>query len=141
MRISGHLMVPALAALLAGCSPKPLPPAGTGARETADAFFTAIVREDWPAAYLALHPDEQRRASEGTFADAAKRYRRRIGFEPASAIVRTCDERDDGAIAHMTFTAAQPNSSRQFKDSFALHRTATGWGVILPPGFGRPPRH
>ena len=52
--------------LTAGCGHEPEPP-DTGARATVQAFYQALLRQDWPAAYALVHPDSKIRCSEQQF--------------------------------------------------------------------------
>jgi hypothetical protein len=123
----------------AGCGSTPSAPAGTGAKETAQRFFDAVVRKEWETAYATLHPDEQAKISREEFLQRATTFRRHLGFEPGGVQVWACDERADGATAHVTLSGVTPQSHKQFKDAVALRRTSDGWGVVPSPKFGRPP--
>ena len=126
---------------VAGCRAVPTPLAGTGARETAQRFFAALIRQDCDGAYAALHPDERPKVSREQFTQLAKTFYKHLGFEPGTVQVWASDERADGATAHVTVIGRSPQSHKQYKDAVALRRTRDGWGVILSPKFGRPPRH
>jgi hypothetical protein len=51
--------------------------------------------------------------------------------------VRSCEEHGDEAVAHVVFAGKTASGTRSFKDGLTLRRGATGWGVVLPPGFGK----
>src|SRR5262249_6417336 len=91
----------AVVLLAAGCTAAPTAPAGTGARQAAEGYFQALVRQDWPGAYALLHPNSRHHHSPEQFARLAQQYRRGLGFEPDGVQVRTCDERGEEAIAHV----------------------------------------
>jgi hypothetical protein len=126
-----------LLAGLAGCNWAPAPPAGTGARETAQAYCEALVQRDWQQAYAALHPDSQKRCTQEQFTRLAQAYRRNLGFEPEEVQVRSCGERGTEAIAHVVLTGRASSQARRYKDGVTLRQTVEGWRVVLPPSFGR----
>jgi hypothetical protein len=122
--------------VLVGCSRKPAP-SGPGAREAAQRFYEALVRQDWPQAYGALSPDSQARWSPEAFAELARAYRRNLGFDPAEVRVRSCDEQGEKAIAHVVLIGRAGVRSQRYNDASMLQRTHAGWRVILPESFGR----
>ncbi len=128
-------MVALLAA--AGCRWAPPPAAGTGAHEAVQGYYEALLRQDWPRAYAALHPDRRARCSAEQFARLAAQYRRNFGFEPQRVQVRSCEEHGLEAIAHVLFTGRAAAHHRSYKDGITLRRTATDWGVVLPAHFGQ----
>jgi hypothetical protein len=122
--------------LAAGCGGTAAPtPSEAGA--AALRFFTALKDQDWPAAYAALHPDGRKRLRLAEFTERARRYRQGLGFEPAAAHVRSCEERGDEAVAHVSLTGQSGGRQRFHKDAVTLRRGADGWGVVLPPRFGQ----
>lgn len=129
-----------LAALTAcaGCRSGATPPAGTGARAVARAYFEALAGQDWPRAYALLAAESRERVGAEAFARSAAEYRRGLGFEPAGVHVTACEERGDEAIAHVTLNGKGPHRSR-FKDAVAVRRTDGSWAVVLPADFGRRP--
>jgi hypothetical protein len=126
-----------LALLFGGCHEPALAPAGTGAQETAEAFFQALIRKDWGAAYETLHPDSRRGLDVNRFAELARAHRQEWAFEPGSLAVRSCEEHDGVALAHVNIIAAAPDSHQHHRDAISLHRSKDSWRIILPPGFGR----
>ena len=126
-----------VAALAAGCGRGPEPPADTGAREAAQAFYEALVRQDWDAAHAALHPDSRARCGAADFARRARTYRDRLGFAPEAVQIRSCEEHGDEAIAHVVLTGRTGDRSRRYEDGVILQRAAAGWGVVLPIRFGQ----
>jgi hypothetical protein len=126
-----------LAGALAGCAGEPERTAGTGAEAAARAYFEALVRQDWPAAYGALTPENRKRVSAEQFAALAKHHRSRLGFTPEKVAVKSCEERGAEAIAHVVLTGRAGARQRFYKDAVTLRRGANGWGVVLPPRFGR----
>ncbi len=123
--------------LAAGCGTAPPPPAGTGAREAALAYFRAVVGRDWSAAHAALDPDSRRQVPAGRFAALAGAYLGGIGFTPTAAQVTACDEQGDRAVAHVVLTG-RTSAHQRYKDTTSLRRGPDGWGVVLAAHFGRP---
>ena len=127
-----------LIAGLAGCgSPKPNPPADTGARAAALAYLETVIRQDWQSAYDALDPDTRRRFTPEQFALLAKSYRKKIGFEPETSRFRSCEEHGEGAIAHAVLLGRPVGHRRRYNEGVVLRRHAGAWRVVLPPTFGR----
>ncbi len=123
---------------VAGCSsPAPLP-AGTGAAEAAQEFYEAMLHEDWARAYAALDPASRQRLTEQDFARQARAQREAFGFEPKELHIRSCEEQNDRAIAHIVVVGEAPTGRRIYKDDVVLHRGASGWAVMLSSHFGRP---
>jgi hypothetical protein len=120
--------------LAAGCGSRPTP-TGTGAKEKAFAFFDAIRRNDWPAAFACVEPAGRVNQSADAFARLAERYRQSIGFEPEQVYVTACDEQAETAIAHITFVGHSAPRQRH-KDGITLRKTGDRWGVVLPANFG-----
>jgi hypothetical protein len=125
------------AGALAGCAGEPERPAGTGAAAAARGYYEALLRQDWFAAYTSLAPESKARVTAEQFTDLARNYRRRLGFEPQGVTVRACEEHGAEAIAHLTLTGQAGTRQRFHKDAVSLRRGADGWGVVLPPRFGR----
>lgn len=132
-----RLAVLAALAGVVGCgSPAPPAPAGTGAREAAQAYFDTIVRKDWPATYATLAAASRARVPADRFVRLGDDYRRGLGFDPDAVHVTDCDEHGDAAVAHVTLTGKGAHR-RRFKDAVTLTREAGGWAVVLPANFGR----
>jgi len=127
----------AAVALAAGCAAAPTTKTDTGAEAAARAYCEALARQDWAAAYAALHLDSRARFDADEFARLARAHRGRMGFEPEGVVVQSCEEHDAEAVAHVVFTGKAGGKGRSFKDGVALRRGAAGWGVVLPPGFGK----
>ncbi|HEV3448319.1 MAG TPA: hypothetical protein VG099_27025 [Gemmataceae bacterium] len=125
-------------AAVAGCSSQAPLPEGTGAAEAAQEFYQAMLREDWASAYAALDPASRQHLSEQEFARQGRAQRTALGFEPKELHVRSCQEQNDGAIAHIVVVGEAPAGPRVYKDDVVLHRGASGWGVRLSSHFGRP---
>jgi hypothetical protein len=102
--------------VLVGCGREP--PAGTGALEVVRDYHEALMRRDWPRAYVARDPDTCKRFSQEQFAWLAKEH---LGFEPTAVHVRSCEERGDEASARVLF-----EGPRLYKDAVALRSTSAG---------------
>jgi hypothetical protein len=126
-----------LAGSLAGCGSAPPAPERTGAEEAVRAFFEALVRREWPRAFAAVHPESRARWDAGQFARRAADFRAGLGFEPARVGISACEEQGGEAIAHVLITGRAGGRLRHYKDAVVLRRAEGGWGVVLPPGFGR----
>ncbi len=124
-------------AALAGCGPGQPTAQRTGAGEAARDFYEAILRRDWGRAYALVHPQSRARWNADGFARAAEAYRRGIGFEPEVVRVRSCEEQGEEAKAHLVFEGQAGGKQKFFKEAAELRRSASGWGVVLPPRFGR----
>jgi hypothetical protein len=122
--------------LAAGCGGTAAPPPSAAAA-VAQRFFTALKDQDWPGAYAALHADGRKRLALEEFTRRAQRYRNAIGFEPTAAHVRSCEERGDEAVAHVSLTGQAGGRQRFHKEAVTLRRGPEGWGVVLPPRFGQ----
>jgi hypothetical protein len=120
---------------LGGCS-GPSPP-GTGAREAVQAFCNALISREWETAYASLHASAHSRCTAQQFAGRAERYRRAIGFEPQLVTIRSCEEHESRAIAHVVFKSPAGSARRYYKDAIVLQRSPNGWGVSLPRKFGQ----
>jgi hypothetical protein len=122
--------------LLFGCSQVQDEP-GTGARECVQAFFQAIIEEDWQRAYGNLAPENQKATTLEQFARLARDYRAGLGFEPEEIHIRACQEHGPEAIAHVVLTGRNADEERRYKDAATLRRYDNGWRVVLPKNFGR----
>jgi hypothetical protein len=122
--------------VMAGCSPTSDTIPGTGAREAAQSYYEALLRHDWAEAYAALHPDTRTRCSEQQFAKRAGQYCQTLGFEPQAVHVRSCEEHNSEAIAHVVFTGNSAGNQKLYKEAVTLRRSEAGWGVVLPMNFG-----
>lgn len=123
-----------LAILVVGCGAPP--PAGTGAKESAQGFYEALVAKDWPRAYSAVAAESKAGLSVEQFAKLGEAYRRGVGFDPQTVRLTACDENGAGAVAHVTLTG--PGAGRhRYKDAITLRRDDDRWVVVLPSGFGK----
>jgi len=134
-RTAAWLCVVGLAAL--GCGGPTDQPGDTGARDAARTFAEAIAAQQWSVAYDQLHTESRRQLSPDEFERRARQYRRNLGLELASVLVRSCEEQGEEAKAQLVFSGAARSGSRQFRDSFLLRRGSGGWGIVLPRQFGR----
>src|SRR5579883_1485099 len=131
------LWVLLVACLLIGCSRSPEQPPGTGARESTQAYYEAVIQKDWPKAYAVLDPQSQQRISSQQFSRLAQSYRTGLGFEPDAVHVRACEERGNDATAHVILTGRGGTKGHRYKDGLTLRRVGDGWRVVLPPNFGQ----
>jgi hypothetical protein len=123
--------------VLTGCSRSPEHPPGTGAKECVQAFYEAIIQQDWPKSYAALDPLTQKRCSSQQFSQLAQSYRSGLGFEPEAVHVQACDERGTEATAHVVLTGRAATKGHRYKDAVTLRRGDDGWRVFLPSNFGQ----
>jgi hypothetical protein len=129
----------ALALSLLGCGKAPPEPvvADTGAKQAVQDFTEAIIRRDWPAAYALLLPETAQRMTPNQFAAAAESYRRNLGFDPQKIHLRSCEEHDAEAIAHVVFMPGTSHNRQTYRDGFTLRRVEDTWRIVLPSNFGR----
>jgi len=126
-----------LAVTIPACRHGPPTPPGTGARETVQSYYEALLHQDWAQAYAALHPDIRSRWNAEEFTRRATAYRRGLDFEPEALRVRSCEEHEKEAIAHVVLTGQSSSKPRSYKDSLVLRWSGGQWGVVLPADFGR----
>ncbi|OWK43197.1 hypothetical protein [Fimbriiglobus ruber] len=138
MKTLHRIWLLALFAAAAGCEKSPPPPPekiATGAEKVAHVFFEALMHEDWTAAYDTLDPDSRAWCGKDQFTTKAKAYLGQIGFTPTEVGV-AASETADSASAVAVFRGVSGTSPKQHKDGTALHRTPTGWAVVLRKNFG-----
>jgi hypothetical protein len=122
---------------LAGCGkPIPTPTTDTGSGAAAKAFFEALMREEWAAAYEALDPESRAACGKDQFATRAGAAMRQLGFVPTEVGVAV-SETGDHAAAVAVYRGIVGTSPRQVKDGTALRRVGDGWAVVLRKNFGR----
>jgi hypothetical protein len=129
---TGPICCALLLAGLVGCGPALPTTPRTGAEETARDYFEALRQADWTGAYGKLDPESRAHLNGEVFARTGADYRQRLGFEPETLHIRSCQERGDEATAHIVFAGHADGQYRQFKDAAVLRRSASGWGVVLP---------
>jgi hypothetical protein len=127
---------PLLLVGVVGCHHGPPAPVGTGAEATARQFYEAIGREDWSAAYNALHPETQRCWSAEQFARLVRAYRAGLGFEPSAVRVWACEEDGDQAVAHVIISGPPRTHGRRYKNAAELRRQGESWCIVLSAQFG-----
>jgi hypothetical protein len=130
----------AVALAAAGCHRAPARPAGTGARQVAQDYGTALLRRDWERAYGLLDAECRARCSEEVFARLAEGYRSGLGFEPQEIHLGACQEQGGEAVAHYTFNGWEAGRHRKYKDAVRLRKNDAGWGVVFGANFGRVPK-
>jgi hypothetical protein len=122
---------------VAGCGSPASPPASTGADAAARAFYESLIRNDDAAAYALLHPQSRQRITAEEFASLADNYRKRLGFQPAEVRLRSCEELDTEANAHVVLTGTKGQKRGLFRDAVHLKKSESSWAILLAPGFGR----
>ncbi len=123
---------------LSGCHRGPALPTGTGARETVQSYYQAILKRDWPAAYDLLDSASRKRCTSKQFVLLAQAYRRNLGFEPEQVHVQACEEESTVAFAHVVLSGRTATEARRYRDALTLHPSADGWRVVLPRMAERP---
>jgi hypothetical protein len=122
---------------LAGCTRGPATTDGTGAKGAAQEFFAAVLKEDsGHTAYTLLAADSQARCPETQFLDLARAYRRDLGFVPEETHVRSCEEHDDEAIAHVVAIGSNATGQKFYRDTITLRKEDSAWRVVLSANFG-----
>src|SRR5262245_47003077 len=107
---------------LTGCSRTPAPSTDTGARKAVQEYCDAVMDRDWKTAYAALHPDSRKLWTAEQFSRSAESYRRKMGFEPQKVQVRSCEEQQTQAVAHVVFMRDTAKHQR-YKDGLVLQQT------------------
>jgi hypothetical protein len=121
----------------AGChQAPPSVPRSASAEPVVLEFFRGLGTGDMTRAYAVLHPDVQSTLNQESFAQRAAGYLSNLGFTPDDVIVRSCEERQDDATAHVTLVGHSGAKTHTYKEILFLRRTANGWGVLLPGSFG-----
>jgi len=121
---------------MTGCRHAPAP-TGTGAREAVQNYYDALLRQDWAQAYAGLHPDSRGHWNAEEFSRRASAYCRGLDFEPQEVRIRSCEEHEAEAIAHVVLAGRSSSQPRSYKDSLVLRFSGGQWGVVLPADFGR----
>lgn len=135
---AGAVAIVLVAWAVAGCGRKVAPAVPTtGARAAARAFFEAVAREDWPAAFALLTPEEQARLGPDGFAALGRKYRDGLGFPPDAVALRGCEEQGERATGRVVLGGKTGTGRRHVWEVVTLHKKAPGWGVVLAEGFGR----
>ena len=124
--------------LIAGCGAASSEPSKSGAESTARVFHEALITRDWPKAYAQLAPETRRRISADQFQQLAQFYRKQLEFEPTKVQVRSCEERDAEATAHITLLGTAVK--QRFRDAVLLKQIDSEWRVVLPKNFGQATR-
>jgi hypothetical protein len=139
MLSSGRTLAILMAIVVVGCGPNS-GAKGTGSVQTAQDYFDAVRRCDWPHAFELLDPESQARYPASQFAKLAMAQHSELGFEPNHVHVRACEEHGDEAVAHVVLSGPGPAGRRFYKEAISLRQTPAGWRVLLPPNFGQPTR-
>lgn len=122
--------------LLLGCGREPAS-APPEAANQALAFYQALARSDWAAAYACLHPNCQRRWRFEQFRQLAQNYCRHLGFVPEDVHLRSWSEKGEEAVVHVVLRGQVAGRQRIYRDGLVLRRGPAGWGVLPPSSFGR----
>ena len=117
---------------VSGCRNAAPAPTGTGARAVVTKYFEALAQQDWETAYAQLHPDTKKRMDRAAFERHAHAYCKQLGFTLGKVFIRSCDERDEIAIAQLTLTDADGSAKHRFREGAVLQHMANGWGIVLP---------
>lgn len=104
----------------------------TGALAVARDYFESIVRQDWKACYVLLHPDSQKKMSQEQYSRFAQEYRRKMAFTPEKVHIHACTERENDAIAHVTLSGKKDGKNHTFKEGAVLKRSGQNWRIKLP---------
>jgi hypothetical protein len=120
-----------------GCTRSVSAPAGTGAREAAREFGEGLIAENWPRAYETLDAASRKRRTPQEFARLAGTYRLSLRFVPDRLQVQSCEEREEGAIAHIVLIGKIDSKERRFKDGIVLRKDSGAWRVVLSETFGQ----
>jgi hypothetical protein len=115
-----------LLAVAAGCGPSHTGQSGTGAEAVVRDFYDALLRQDWDRAYAALDDDSRASVGPGQFAQLARQYCDGLGFDPEGVRVRSCEEHDEEAVAHVVFTGRAASHERRYDDGATLRKGAGG---------------
>ena len=139
-RACGFCIGAILAALFAsGCGSESSERVDTGSTQVAQNFFTALREQQWDLAYDLVHIDCKVRVGGAQFRQLAGAYRKQIGFEPESVVVRSCEESGGEAKAHIAFRGRAGTDQKFFKDAIRLKQQGEKWFVVLSSTFGQPP--
>jgi hypothetical protein len=133
----GLVAVTALSVLAAGCGSSATPRSRGEAETVVVSFYEALVRCDWPAAHALLHSENRASCPLDSFTSLAAAYWRRLGFEPQEVRVRSCEEHEEEAVAHVLLVGRQGGHEKTHRDAIILRRDGSGWGIVLPARFGR----
>ena len=121
-----------------GCGERPpTEPAGTGAKETAQAFFDGLIAKDSRRAYDVLESESRRKMPFEQFQPLASNYLGNVGFSPSRVQIQSRDEQGDSAIVHVVLIGHSAGHSRRYSEGITLRRGDGHWGVVLPANFGR----
>jgi hypothetical protein len=126
-----------MAVSLTGCAHHAELPVTTGARDKVQDFYEALLQADSGRAYAVLDPASRAKCGAQQFDRLAAAYRQALQFSPEKVQVRSCEEVGDTAVAHVVFSGPVADGQKFYKDAITLHWSETGWGIILPPEFGR----
>lgn len=130
-----------------GCGRETGTPELVSPKKVIEAYYSALLRRDWPSAFALLHPADQAGRDPREFSRLAQDYWRGLGFEPATVRVPFCHARGVTATAQVTLLgrppacvpsvrAASPTWVR--RETLALRRSEDGWRVLLPATCRRP---
>lgn len=122
---------------LAGCGQGPAPAPGTGAKEVVEQFCDALCRREWKQAHDCLHPADRKRYPLPQFSRVADSFRKKLGFDPERVVVRSCEEQETRAVAHVTFSGNSTLGRQQYRDGMTLVRAEGSWRILLLQHFGR----
>jgi hypothetical protein len=122
--------------LLVGCSVPAPAPEDTGARKAVTDFFEPLITQDWQRGFAVLVPDKKKNQTLEQFKAQALAYRKRIGFDPELVHIRSCEEHNTDATAHLSLIGHVLGQRRMFRESVRLQRRGSDWFVVPPNHFG-----
>ncbi|MBX7103563.1 MAG: hypothetical protein K1X57_05755 [Gemmataceae bacterium] len=121
----------------AGCGGRVPASPDTGAKQSAERYFRALIRRDWSAAYDGLDAASKARVSQAEFARRAEVYLTGLKLNPSEATAGAAQESELTATVHVAITGRGGHGFRRFKDTVTLRKDGRDWKVELPRSFGR----
>jgi hypothetical protein len=119
-----------------GCRKAAPPATDSEARGVVTRYFGALTKQDWDAAYSLLHSESKSEMDRDAFSIRATAYCKHLGFTLGKAVIRSCDEQGEQAIAQVTLQDAA-GSAKRYREGLILKKDAGRWRIVLPANFGR----
>jgi hypothetical protein len=120
-----------------GCGGRSSASPDSGAKQSAERYFQALIRRDWPASYEALDSASKKRVTLTEFTRRAETYLSGLKLSPSAATVGAVQEGETTATVHVAITGRGGHGYRRFKDTVSLRKEGTDWKIELPRSFGR----